>query len=148
MKKLLLLLPLAVMILAFCSGRKEADASGAEKMQFFKGSWSQAVAKAKKDNKAIFLDIYATWCGPCKMLKRETFVDKAVAKFYNANFINVTLDGETGDGLMLAERFRISGFPTLIILDQNEKPVYGTAGFLPAPDFIKFGKEGLARVNK
>lgn len=108
---------------------------------------SEAVAKAKNENKPIFLDIYAIWCGPCKLLKKQTFVDKEVVKFYNTNFVNVSLDGESSDGAVLAQKYQIPGYPTLIILDNKENPLYATAGFMHPKDFLKFGKEGLKKFK-
>jgi len=42
---------------------KNTNATG---IQFFKGTFQQALAKAKKENKMIMMDCYTTWCGPCK----------------------------------------------------------------------------------
>ena len=146
MKKILLLLPVVLIVVAFVAKRPSTNA--AVEINFFKGTWSEAVVKAKNENKPIFLDIYATWCGPCKLLKKQTFVDKEVVKFYNTNFVNVSLDGENGDGETLAQKFQIPGYPTLIILDNKENPLYASAGFMPPKDFLKFGKEGLQKLKK
>lgn len=145
MKKIFLILPVALLVVAFAA--KIPATNAAVEIDFFKGTWSEAVTKAKIENRPIFLDIYATWCGPCKLLKKQTFVDKEVVKFYNTNFINVSLDGETGDGAVLAQKYQIPGYPTLIILDNKENPLYATAGFMPPKDFLKFGKEGLKKIK-
>ena len=50
---------------------------------FFKGSLKDAKAKAKKENKLIFIDCYTTWCGPCKNMSKKTFVNKEVGEYYN-----------------------------------------------------------------
>lgn len=57
----------------------------------------------KKRNKLIFLDIYATWCGPC-VLKQTPFQTKKLEQFYTKNFVNVAFDGEQGDGAMLMQK--------------------------------------------
>ena len=116
-------------------------------IKFFNGTWKEVLAKASAEKKPIFLDIYATWCGPCKLLKRETFVNKEVAKFYNANFINVSLDGEKDDGAILAEQYRIPGYPSLFIFDNQGKPILTTSGFLPAKEFLQFGQDALKRIK-
>ena len=146
MKKIFLIILLSLLVVAFAA--KTPATNAAVEISFFKGTWSEAVAKAKNENRPIFLDIYATWCGPCKLLKKQTFVDKEVVKFYNANFINVSLDGEKGDGETLAQKYQITGYPTLIILDNVENPLYATAGFMPPEDFLMFGKEGLKKLKK
>lgn len=145
MKKLLFIILVLILAVAFTT--KSSVHGTSSEIDFFKGSWNEAVAKAKKEKKAIFLDIYATWCSPCKLLKKETFTDKNVASFYNTNFINVSLDGEKGDGAMLAQKYLIPGYPTLIILDKDESPVHATAGFLNAKEFMTFGKQGLKKIK-
>ncbi len=59
-------------------------------MQFVQhSSWTKILAKAKEENKLIFVDCYATWCGPCKKMAKEVFPLADVGAFYNANYINV-----------------------------------------------------------
>lgn len=146
MKKIFLILPVILLVVAFAT--KIPSTNTVVEIDFFKGTWSEAVVKAKNEDKPIFLDIYATWCGPCKLLKKQTFVDKDVVKFFNTNFVNVSLDGEKGDGETLAEKYQIPGYPTLIILDKKGNPLYATAGFMSPKDFLKFGKEGLQKLKK
>ena len=56
-------------------------------IQFFTGTWDEALEKAKEENKLIFLDAYASWCGPCKRMSKSVFTDEKVGEFFNANFI-------------------------------------------------------------
>lgn len=114
-------------------------------VQFIEDDWSTALKKAKDQNKLVFLDIYATWCGPCKMLKEYTFTDTSVGSFFNTNFINVSVDGEKGVGPQLAQQYSIEGYPSLIITDAEGKPVLITAGYLQAQDILKFAGEALKR---
>ena len=51
-----------------------------------------ALRLAKQQHKIIFVDAYAIWCAPCKQLKATTFRDKKVACYFNARFINATID--------------------------------------------------------
>jgi thiol-disulfide isomerase/thioredoxin len=44
--------------------------------------WLAIQEKAKKENKYIFLDFYATWCGPCKKMEKEVYVNDTVARFF------------------------------------------------------------------
>lgn len=54
----------------------------------------EAMAAQKKNPKPIFMDVYTDWCGPCKMLDKNTFSNKEVADYINANFYAVKFNGE------------------------------------------------------
>ena len=43
---------------------------------FHAGAFDDALAKAKVENKYLFVDCFTTWCGPCKDLEREVFIDR------------------------------------------------------------------------
>lgn len=109
-------------------------------IHFFEGTIQEALEKAKKENKPVFIDIYATWCGPCKMLKKNTFSAKEVGDYYNTNFINIAIDGETKAGRELADKYSIQGYPTLLILDKTGKQIAKQVGFVEPRILINFGK--------
>jgi thiol:disulfide interchange protein len=56
-----------------------------------------AIALAKQDNKYVFVDTYASWCGPYKVMNR-VFEESEVSNYFNANFINVKIDMEGPPG--------------------------------------------------
>lgn len=127
-------------IYSFKNSEVDFKEDTAEGIQFFKGTFQEALEKAKAENKPIFLDIYATWCGPCKMLKKHTFSDKEVGNYYNANYINIAIDGETKEGRELANKYGIQGYPTLIILDNKGKQLSKQVGFVEPHILVNFGK--------
>ena len=112
---------------------------------FIENSWDEALKQAALQHKYIFVDAYATWCGPCKMLKARTFTDSKAADFYNANFVNVAIDMEKGQGPQLARQWQLQAYPTLIIFDSKGKPVLGSVGYIGAADLIKFGRQALKK---
>ena len=65
-------------------------------IDFFPGSWNEALELAKKEDKLIFLDAYASWCGPCKSMQKKVFPTDKVGEYFNARFINVKIDMEKG----------------------------------------------------
>lgn len=60
-------------------------------------SWEEMVEAQREDPKRVFIDIYTTWCGPCKILDKKTFQDEEVAEFINENFHAVKMDAEMKD---------------------------------------------------
>lgn len=102
--------------------------------------WTDALALAKKENKIIFLDAFATWCGPCKQMDAETYTNTAVAEYFNSNFINVKYDMEKGEGAMLADRYYVSAYPNLIFINADGVMLHKAVGFLAADDFLKLAK--------
>jgi thioredoxin 1 len=119
--------------------------SSSSRIIFIENSWDEALKQAALKNKYIFVDAYATWCGPCKMLKEQTFTDDKAAAFYNANFINVAIDMEKGRGPELAQQWQLRAYPTMIIFNPKGKPVLGTVGFIKASELIRFGREALKK---
>jgi len=129
--------------LFYASKSHAQNGKPATQINFIENSWSEALKQAGAKNKYIFVDAYASWCGPCKMLKATTFKNNKVAEFYNNNFVNVAIDMEKGDGPRLAAEWGLQAYPTLIIFNAKGKPVYGTVGFIRPDELIKFGVQGL-----
>jgi thioredoxin-related protein len=102
--------------------------------------WKDILAMSAKEHKPIFMDAFTTWCGPCKMMAKNTFPDTKVGEFYNANFINVKMDMEKGQGLDLARTYQVRAYPTLLFIDSEGKIIHRTAGYMDAGQFITLGK--------
>lgn len=82
-------------------------------------SLTNVVDQAINDNKLVFVDIYADWCMPCKLMDEDVFQDKVFTNYMKANFINYKVDGEKHNGPNIGTLFGIGGYPTLLILDQK-----------------------------
>jgi thioredoxin-related protein len=109
-------------------------------INFEHGDLASVFAKAKQENKLIFVDAYTTWCGPCKQMAKQVFTNDTVADYYNANFINLKLDMEKGEGLDFAKKYKVNCYPNLMFLDAEGNEVHRQAGSVPAAAFIDFGK--------
>ncbi len=100
-------------------------------------TWNEALELAKKANKPIFLDAYTDWCGWCKVMDKETFSDEKVAAFMNANFVNVKMEMETGEGIDVAMKYRISAFPTFKVFAVDGSPTYTVRGYQEPKEWLK-----------
>ncbi|HEY8388205.1 MAG TPA: DUF255 domain-containing protein [Parasegetibacter sp.] len=112
-------------------------------IQFDSDSWNSILAKAKKENKLIFLDAYTEWCRPCLLMAKNVFTLDTVADFYNKNFINVSMDMEKGDGPELAKKYGIKAYPDFIFVDGNGNAVFRGSGYMEAEKFITLGENAL-----
>ena len=130
---------IAFILLAFLLQNNSVNAQGIE---FFHGTWEEALAEAKAKDKVIFIDAYTTWCGPCKMMAKNVFTDIEVGTFFNQNFINVKLDMEKELGLSLKSKLNVRVYPTLLFIDGSENVVHKAVGALPKPEFLKFAYNG------
>lgn len=145
------LLPFMVMFISLGT-MAQTDAG----MNFIKAeSWAEVKAKAKAENKYIFLDGYTTWCGPCIMMAKKIFPLPEVGEFYNANFINVKVQLDTTekdndyvkkwyqDGHFLMTNYNIRAFPTYLFFSPNGEIVHRAVGSSDAATFISKGKDAL-----
>lgn len=139
MRKYLLLTLAACFIFQF-------QTASADAMEFMH-DWDAALAKAKKENKFVFLDAYATWCGPCKWMAAKVMTQDEVGDFYNKNFVSVKLDMEKGVGIEVAKRYNIGAYPTLGFFDGDGRMIWRAAGALPAEEFIALGQKVLDGVE-
>lgn len=114
-----------IALIALVVGVPAAHAQG---MQLFEGTWSQVLAEAQRTGKPIYLDAYASWCGPCKMLKRDIFPREDVGAYFNANYISYSLDMEKGEGIELAKKFNVQAYPTHLYFDANGELVHRAVG--------------------
>lgn len=105
-------------------------------------TFDEAIAMQKKNPKPIFMDVYTDWCGPCKMLDKNTFQTKEFSEFINANYYAVKFNGEgntvvnykgkkysnpgydpnrTGRNSMheFTGFLKVEGYPSMYVLDKS-----------------------------
>ena len=120
----------------------------AQGMIFFEGSWSDALAKAKKENRLIFVDAYAAWCGPCKAMAKNVFPDPKAGAFYNANFINLKIDMEKPENREFAGKYPVRSYPTFMFIDHEGKIVAKEIGGRDVDAFVEMGRKALGKIDK
>jgi len=125
---------------------------------------TEALAKAKKEHKLVFIDVYADWCGPCKYLSNSVFIDQALGDYINEHFVSIKINGEDGEdnqggeefeeikeseesedskggeGVKVMEEFSIDAYPTLLFLDPDRKLLKKVVGAMEAEDLLERAK--------
>jgi len=95
-----------------------------------------SLEKAAETGRPVMLDLYTDWCGWCKKLDNETYMDPAVAAFMN-NFVNVKINAELGEGPSLVKRYKVRGYPFIVFVDSKGDEIDWIIGYLPADKFLK-----------
>ena len=95
-----------------------------------------AQKKASDQMLMLFVDVYATWCGPCKMMDQQVYTDPAVAEMMNERFVNVRLDGECAYGMQYVAEQRLEGYPTMYVFSDDGERIGQVVGFTPAGELV------------
>ena len=113
----------------------------------------EAVALQKKTPKKIMMDVYTNWCGPCKMLDRNTFQNKDVANYVNEHYYAVKFNAEGNEDINykgktfsnpnynpananrrnsaheLSRYFQVQAYPTIVFLDEKGDVIAPIRGY-------------------
>ncbi|MFN6013153.1 MAG: thioredoxin family protein, partial [Flavobacteriales bacterium] len=87
MKKVIALLAIGVVTMAFMENSKKSTKQEEEGIKFKHLTLEEAKKKAAEDDQLIFIDAYTSWCGPCKKMAATSFQEPKVGNFYNENFV-------------------------------------------------------------
>jgi len=128
---------------AVATGSGSSSSANLTNVQFEKLSLEDAIAKAKSENKAIYVDMSASWCQPCKMMKEKVFPDPQVIEYLNKNFISIYFQCDLDSALsnVYRDKYYSTAFPTHLLIDKNGELIHKFVGYMEVPSF-------LAELNK
>ncbi|MCZ6653970.1 MAG: thioredoxin family protein [Planctomycetota bacterium] len=105
-------------------------------------SLEAAVAKAGETDKMVVLDFFATWCGPCIQMDKETWPHKDVVAWVEKNAILIKVDVDKEEAV--AKEFNITAMPTVVFLKADKSEISRFVGGYPASEFVSFGNKVLS----
>ncbi|MBR9922750.1 MAG: DUF255 domain-containing protein [Bacteroidetes bacterium] len=147
-----LLISILALSVAACNGTKKTpqdpfptdDKGPKSAVDFIDAEMLMPVlAQAKEEGKLIFLDVYTTWCLPCKLMDEEVFPNKEIGNFMNKHFINMKVDAEKGNGVNLAAIYEVKVFPTLLFLSPDGRVLQRKEGAAFHKELMQLGENAL-----
>ena len=120
-------------------------AAGAEAQVKFETKSTDAVREmAIKEGKLVFIDLYASWCPPCRMMERQVFSRKDVGEFMSERFVAAKYDTDQKTGRELMDRYGNGAIPLYLIFDTNGELLGRIQGATPADELM----EGIRKILK
>jgi thioredoxin-related protein len=105
----------------------------------------QAAAASMRLHRPILYEFSAEWCGPCRVLEREVFMDPGLAAKINSHYIAVkVVDRQREEGhnepsvQQLIDRYRVDAFPTIIIATRDGAVLDRALGYRGRDQFVTF----------
>ncbi len=92
---------------------------------------------AKKEKKLIFMDLYATWCGPCKSMQKNILSRQDVGDFMAKNYVCAKYDIDKPTGKELAKKYAIRTIPTYIVFDTDGHVLLFVSQIMTPEEFIE-----------
>jgi thioredoxin-related protein len=114
-----------------------------EKINFLEGSFTEVLKTANQQKKPIMYMFYATWCGHCDKMKKETLIDPEVVQYFNKNYVCAWQDMEVGQGPMLRKKYEIKSYPAFLFFDTLGVLVSQILGEFKPSDLIKEAQNAL-----
>lgn len=115
--------PLIFLCLIFLQTALQVHANGQVQWK----SFDTAIQLAQKDSQFVFVDLYADWCLPCRIMEKTTFKDSTVIQLLNEHFHPVKLNAESEDIIQcnhwprpirscVVENWKLQGIPSVVLV--------------------------------
>jgi thiol:disulfide interchange protein len=119
----------ALLMVGSCAKETEEVRDGVKWL----ASYDEAIRMAGDKNIPIMIDFYADWCGWCKRLDQDTYVDAEVmAKAKEFVSLKIDADVETD----LPKQYRVQGLPTILFINHKGEEIHRVVGYRPPGQFL------------
>lgn len=114
-------------------------------VKFFKGNFAKAKQLAAAQKKLVFIDVFTTWCKPCKIMAAEAFNDEEIAELMNTFLINIQVDAESV-GRSVASQYNVQAYPTTLIVDSMGTVIQNNRGYAGVNHFLNQIENGISWI--
>ena len=104
--------------------------------------------QAQREKKPVFVELFANWCAPCKVMEEEIFTQPETLHYLNKNFLNFRTDFDLQTGKTIASIYEVKTLPTVLFLDPQGVVLERHTG-MANPSVLKtLGDSALAKMKK
>ena len=107
------------------------------KVSFFQGSLNEAQRAAAIEGKLYFIDFYADYCLPCKLMDETTFMDENLAAYIDKNYVPLRLNIDAFDAYEVRSQHKVGPLPTIMIFSSSGELLETQEGSLTASAMYK-----------
>ena len=87
-------------------------------------------------DKLVLVDFETEWCVWCDRLDTDTYTDQRVIEFAKKNLISKKIDAEKNNGPQQKKKYRVKGYPTILLLDSEGNEIDRIIGYRPPEEFF------------
>ncbi|HHB78508.1 MAG TPA: DUF255 domain-containing protein [Saprospiraceae bacterium] len=153
MIKYLLIFLFATTMMASCGSSKKTtkttkpevhDELSRYPLNFMRSEYlSTVLDEAQKEKKLVFVDMYADWCAPCKVMDEELYMNEDFSDIINKDFISYKVNVEKDNGSHLGTIFSVEVLPTILFLDAEGNVLQRSDGALSYSQFLEMAARAV-----
>ena len=106
-------------------------------VKWVEGSTDQVRELAVKADKLVFIDLYADWCGPCRMMEERVFKREEVGDYFDRHFVAAKYNVDRPTGRALMQRYGRGSIPFYLILNTEGELLGTILGAYPTEEFLQ-----------
>lgn len=119
----------------------------AQGVKFDTLSLEQALTRAQAEGKLVFVDVTASWCGPCQLMLEEVLNKKEVGEFCNEQFVCIQMDIDKLEGKDFKKKYGVKSIPAFFILQKDGVVRHRLQGSRNPEDFLAWAKRGVNETS-